>query len=99
MRRSRLGSRLLDFLEDRLGLATFLRTSLTDKRPPRGTGWLRTLGFAALTVLVLQFCSGIALAIHYVPTADLAYDSIRALEADVPYGAFVRALHHLGASA
>jgi ubiquinol-cytochrome c reductase cytochrome b subunit len=91
--------RLAAFLEDRLGLRTFWRASMTHKRPPQGIGFLRTLGFAALTVLLLQFLSGIALAFHYVPSADLAYDSIRALEQDVPHGAFVRALHHFGASA
>ena len=90
---------LVDFLESRLGLVSLFRSSLAEKRPPRTTGWLHTLGFAALTTLILQFCSGIALASHYVPAAELAYDSIRALEQDVPYGAFVRSLHHIGASA
>lgn len=90
---------LLDFLEDRLGLVTLWRESMSEKRPPRGIGYLRTLGFAALTVLVLQVLSGVGLSFHYVPSADLAYDSIRALEQDVPWGRFVRALHHFGASA
>jgi len=91
--------RLLDFLEDRLGLASLWRDSMPHKRPPRGIGYLRTLGFAALTVLVLQLLSGVGLAFHYVPATDLAYDSIRAMEKDVPWGRFVRALHHFGASA
>jgi ubiquinol-cytochrome c reductase cytochrome b subunit len=90
---------LSGFLEDRLGLLTFFRGAMTEKRPPAGIGYLRTLGFAALTVLALQTLSGVALAFHYVPSADLAYDSIRALEQDVPGGAFIRSLHHFGASA
>jgi len=91
--------RFSDFLDDRLGVVTLWRQSMSGKRPPRGIGWLRTLGYCALTVAILQLLSGIALALHYVPTADLAYDSILALEQDVPLGAFVRSLHHLGASA
>ena len=90
---------MLGFLEDRLGLVTFWRSSMSGKRPPRGVGWLRTLGFCALTVALLQLMSGIALAMHYVPSAELAYDSIRAFEQDVTMGALVRSLHHFGASA
>lgn len=90
---------LLDFLESRLGLVSFWRRSMTEKRPPEGVGWLRTIGFGALTVLTLQLFSGLALAFHYVPSADLAYDSIRAFEQDVPLGRFTRSLHHFGASA
>ncbi|MCC6670774.1 MAG: cytochrome bc complex cytochrome b subunit [Planctomycetes bacterium] len=91
--------RLLAWLDHRLGIVTLARASLLDKHPPRGIGFLRTLGFAALVVLALQFLSGIALAFHYVPSAELAYDSIRAFEQDVPYGTLVRSLHHFGASA
>ena len=83
--------RLLAFLEDRLGVASAWRASMSGKHPPRGIGFLRTIGFAALVVLALQVLSGVALALHYVPTTALAYDSVRALEQDVPLGAFVRA--------
>ncbi|HLU37745.1 MAG TPA: cytochrome b N-terminal domain-containing protein [Planctomycetota bacterium] len=91
--------RVAAWLDDRLGVGSFLRASFTEKRPPRGIGWLRTLGFAALTILVLQVLSGIAIAFHYVPSTALAYDSIRAMEQDVPGGRFARALHYFGASA
>lgn len=92
---------MLRFLEHRLGLFSAFRSSMSEKHPPAGIGFLRTIGFAALTVLFLQFLSGIALAMHYVPTTDLAYDSVRAIENrdDVVYGTFIRALHHFGASA
>ena len=72
---------------------------MVEKVPPGGIGYLRTLGFAAATVMVLQLLSGIGLSFHYVPTTELAYDSIRALEQDVPYGRFTRSLHYFGASA
>ncbi len=90
---------LLAWLDDRSGLVSAFKASMSDKHPPVGTGWLRTLGFAALTILVLQVLSGIALAFHYVPSTSLAYDSIRALEQEVAGGRFVRALHYFGASA
>lgn len=92
-------TRILAWLDDRLGVVELFKTSMSEKRPPRGIGWLRTLGFAALTVLVLQVLSGLAIAMHYVPSTSLAYDSVRALEQDVPGGRFARALHYWGASA
>ena len=91
---------MFKYLENRLGIFSLWRSSLTEKRPPQGIGYLRTLGFAALTVMVLQLLSGFALALHYVPSTDLAYDSIRALEEHMPpFGTFTRSLHHFGASA
>jgi ubiquinol-cytochrome c reductase cytochrome b subunit len=86
------------FLESRLGLPSFLHKSLSGKRPPRGTSWLHTFGFAALLVFVMMLLTGLALSFHYVPSADHAYDSIRVLEQD-SWGRFARALHHWGASA
>jgi len=90
---------MFNYLEDRLGIGAAFRACMSDKRPPAGIGYLRTLGFAAMTVLILQFLSGIALALHYVPTTELAYDSIRAVENDIAWGSFSRSLHHFGASA
>lgn len=90
---------LAQFFEERIGLTTFWRASMSEKRPPRGIGFLRTLGFCALTVAMVQLLTGIALAFHYVPSTDLAYDSILSIEQEVPLGRFTRALHHFGASA
>ncbi|MHC5063696.1 MAG: cytochrome b [Planctomycetota bacterium] len=80
-------------------------TILADDAPVEGgsevrgsSGWLQTLGFSALVLLILQGLSGIGLAFHYVPSADLAYDSIRAIEADIAGGAMLRSLHYYGAS-
>ncbi len=89
---------LMNFLESRLGLPSLLRKSATEKCPPKGTSWFHTLGFSALLVLILMACTGLALAFHYVPSSDHAFDSIRILERDVSWGALVRSLHHYGAS-
>jgi quinol-cytochrome oxidoreductase complex cytochrome b subunit len=56
------------------------------------------LDTVAATLLGLVAVSGFALAFHYVPSAELAWDSIRAFERDVPAGAWLRALHVQGAS-
>ena len=91
--------RLLAFFDQRLGLSEVWRAVAAEKHPPAGIGWLRTLGYAALTVFGLQLLSGLALAFHYVPSVSQAYDSIRSLEQEVRGGRWIRSLHHLGASA
>jgi ubiquinol-cytochrome c reductase cytochrome b subunit len=59
----------------------------------------RALLFSALIVCALQALSGLALALHYVPSVEHAYDSVRVLEREVPLGRFNRALHYHGTSA
>jgi ubiquinol-cytochrome c reductase cytochrome b subunit len=92
-------SKLRAFLDDRLGLPELRHQFLTGKTLPKGTSWLHTLGYAALTLFLLQMLTGIALAFHYSPSTQNAYDSIRVFEQSIPYGALTRGLHHYGASA
>ena len=85
-------------LETRTGLgrvwqAIFLR------RVPAGLTWWYSLGSATLFVLTIQFVTGILLAMSYAPTPDSAYDSVAYITREVPFGWFVRGLHHWGASA
>jgi ubiquinol-cytochrome c reductase cytochrome b subunit len=56
-------------------------------------------GSASLTLLGLQFLTGVALALIYVPGADNAYESLLYLDYEQPLGWFVRALHYYSASA
>jgi len=48
--------------------------------------------------LVLQIITGIFLAMHYIPSADLAFLSVEHIMRDVNYGWLVRYLHANGAS-
>ena len=46
----------------------------------------------------MQVVTGIALALFYAPTPDHAWDSVRYITTNVRGGAFLRGLHHWGAS-
>lgn len=59
---------------------------------------LWSFGFSALVCLILQIISGIFLAMHYIPSADLAFSSIEHIMRDVRHGWFLRYLHANGAS-
>lgn len=70
---------------------------------PRGAagpmGWWYVFGSASLTLLALQFVTGIGLALTYVPSADQAYRSLEYLNYEQPWGWFLRAMHYWGGSA
>jgi quinol-cytochrome oxidoreductase complex cytochrome b subunit len=86
-----------DWLESRTGVRT-LATHLLNEPLPPGTGWAFTTGSVVALLLAVQLITGVGLAMYYVPSPALAYDSLRYLVASVPFGAMLRALHVWGAS-
>jgi quinol-cytochrome oxidoreductase complex cytochrome b subunit len=52
------------------------------------------LGGAALVLLLVLIASGALLLFAYEPSTERAWGAVRALEDDVPFGSFVRAIHH-----
>ena len=92
-----MGSRVLDWLDSRTGYRAAL-AHLLDERLPQGTGWAFTTGSVIALLLVVQAVSGVVLAMYYVPSPALAYDSVRFLMRELPMGWMVRGLHVWGAS-
>ncbi len=80
---------------DRVWQALFARHVPELKGP---AAWLYTLGSAALFLFIMQVVTGVLLAMNYVPSPDHAYDSVRFIEAEVPFGRLIRGCHHWGAS-
>ena len=93
-----MASRLYQWLDSRLNLKPVERT-LLDEPIPGGASWIYVFGSATLFLFLLQGLTGMFLAVYYAPTPDHAYDSIQFIEEQVTFGAFVRGLHHWGASA
>ncbi len=91
-------SRLYEWLDSRLRLQPIQKT-LLDEPIPGGASWIYVFGSATLFLFLLQAVTGMFLAVYYAPTPDHAYDSIQFIEQEVTFGAFVRGLHHWGASA
>jgi len=69
-----------------------------DEPLPPGTGWTFTTGSVVMMLVGVQFLTGVGLAMYYVPSPALAYDSLRFLVDDVHLGWLLRALHVWGAS-
>ena len=92
-----MASKIYQWLDSRLKLKSVERT-LLDEPIPGGASWIYVFGSATLFLFLLQAVTGMFLAVYYAPTPDHAYDSIRFIETQITFGAFVRGLHHWGAS-
>ena len=66
---------------------------------PKNLNYWWNYGSLSLFVLVLMIATGIVLAMHYTPHADMAFDSVERIMRDVNYGWLIRYLHMNGASA
>jgi quinol-cytochrome oxidoreductase complex cytochrome b subunit len=89
-------AKLIDWLDERLGLQGMYSTVL-DRKVPKVNWWF-TLGSASLFLFVMQGMTGIFLTVYYVPSPDHAYDSIQFIMNGVPFGWLIRGIHHWGAS-
>ena len=65
---------------------------------PRNLNYWWTFGGILTFMLALQMATGIVLAMHYVPTADGAFDSVEKIMRDVNWGWLLRYAHAVGAS-
>jgi len=88
---------ILDWLDHRTGYRAVLH-HLLEEPLPHGTGWAFTTGSVMILLLAVQFLTGVALAMYYVPTPLLAYDSVRFITDTLTLGWLLRGLHFWGAS-
>ena len=90
---------VIQWIDRRFPLTAFVKHELTEYKVPRNLSYWWNFGFLAGFVLMLQIISGVFLAMHYKPDAQLAFDSIEHIMRDVNYGWLLRYLHSTGASA
>ncbi len=91
-------SRFAKFMDDRLPIARMMHGQFVDFPTPRNLNYMWTFGGILMFCLVTQLVTGIVLAMHYVPSAKDAFDSVEAIRRDVNYGWLIRNIHAVGAS-
>jgi ubiquinol-cytochrome c reductase cytochrome b/c1 subunit len=91
-------SRFAKFMDDRLPIARMMHGQFVDFPTPRNLNYMWTFGGILMFCLVMQIVTGVVLAMHYVPTATEAFNSVEAIRRDVNYGWLMRAIHACGAS-
>ena len=89
---------IAEWFDHRLQLAAPIREAAEHPVPRNTASWWYVFGSAALVVFCLQLVTGILLAMVYVPSADEAWSSLQALNHQVVFGWFVRALHGWGSN-
>src|SRR5262249_44755221 len=65
---------------------------------PRNLTYWWNFGSLAAVMLAIMIATGVLLAMHYTPSADLAFDSVERIMRDVNYGWLLRYMHMNGAS-
>jgi quinol-cytochrome oxidoreductase complex cytochrome b subunit len=96
-----IGKKVSDWFDERLGTRA-VGQALFGRNIPMVEGWIAwvyTLGSVVIFLFILQAATGMFLAMNYVPSPDHAYDAIHYITDQAPLGAFIRGLHHWGASA
>jgi len=90
---------LLDWIDARFPLTKLWNEHLAQYYAPKNLNFWYFFGSLALLVLVIQFVSGIFLAMNYKPDANLAFGSVEYIMRDVNWGWLIRYMHSTGASA
>ena len=91
-------SALGHWMDERLPLMRMMHGQFVDFPTPRNLNYLWTFGGILTFCLVVQIVTGIVLAMHYVPSDKLAFDSIEHIRRNVNYGWLLRSVHAVGAS-
>ena len=89
---------IVQWIEYRLPVFGFMNHQLVEYPTPRNLNYWWNFGSLAGIALVLQMATGIVLAMHYTPHADMAFDSVEHIMRNVNYGWLLRYAHANGAS-
>jgi ubiquinol-cytochrome c reductase cytochrome b subunit len=90
---------LWGWINRRLPVDAFVRSQLLEYYAPKNFNFWYFFGSLALLVLVMQFVTGIFLAMFYKVGDTTAFDSVEYIMREVNFGWLLRYLHSTGASA
>jgi ubiquinol-cytochrome c reductase cytochrome b/c1 subunit len=88
----------LQWFERRLPIMSLVHSSFVAYPTPRNLNYWWTFGAILSFMLGMQILTGVILAMHYTPNADLAFRSVELIVRDVNYGWLLRNMHAVGAS-
>jgi quinol-cytochrome oxidoreductase complex cytochrome b subunit len=89
---------LYTWFDSRLQLGEPIKEMALHPVPNKTASWWYVFGSAAFVLLMLQFVTGILLALVYVPSAGQAWNSLNVLNHQLTLGWFLRAMHGWGSN-
>ncbi len=96
--REKLDNPVMEWVDSRLPIFTMMQKEYGVFPTPKNFNYFWNFGAIAMVMLVTMIITGITLAMHYVPHADMAFDSVERIMRDVNHGWLLRYLHANGAS-
>ena len=91
-------SKVVRWIDHRLPVFTFMQHELHEYPTPKNLSYWWNFGSLAGAMLVIMITTGIFLAMNYVPSTSLAFNSVERIMRDVNYGWLIRYIHMNGAS-
>ena len=92
------GSGFERWLDSRLPIVRLVHDSFVAYPTPKNLNYWWTFGAVLSFCLVVQIVTGIILAMHYIPNAAMAFDSVQRIKRDINYGWLIQSMHAVGAS-
>lgn len=96
--REKLDNPVMEWVDSRLPIFTMMQKEYGVFPTPKNFNYFWNFGAIAMVMLVTMIVTGIVLAMHYTPHADMAFDSVERIMRDVNHGWMLRYLHANGAS-
>ncbi len=96
--REKFNNPAIEWIDSRLPIFTLMNKEYGVFPTPKNFNYFWNFGAIAMVILVTMIITGITLAMHYVPHADHAFDSVERIMRDVNYGWLLRYMHANGAS-
>lgn len=93
MQVTRTNSKLYDQLNVRFKLDALVEFLSSKKVPRHSHSIFYYTGGVAMFLFVVQVCSGILLLMYYKGSADSAFESVRYIMSEVPFGWLIRDIH------
>ena len=98
MAKTKFKNPIVNWIDYRLGLFSFLNHELTEYPTPKNLNYFWNFGSLAGITLVIMIITGIVLSMHYTAHVDYAFDSVERIMRDVNHGWLIRYIHMNGAS-
>ncbi|MCX8037419.1 MAG: cytochrome bc complex cytochrome b subunit [Candidatus Sumerlaeia bacterium] len=89
----------LRFLRERIPVNLEIFEELSrEPIPNHMKNWWYCLGGTPLILFLIQVVTGILLTFYYVPSPTHAWESVRKINEELPFGWWIRSIHHWGAN-
>ena len=98
MSKKKFKNPVVNWIDHKLGLFSFLNHELTEYPTPKNLNYMWNFGSLSGITLVIMIITGIVLSMHYTAHIDYAFDSVERIMRDVNHGWLIRYIHMNGAS-